>query len=367
MSAQPNPGAKLVGVVHAFNVDGLAGWMRANVPGFTGNAGDLTVEQFQGGQSNPTYRVSLGDSGAWILRRKPPGKLLPSAHAIDREYRIMAALANTEVPVPKMLGLCENPEIIGTAFYLMEYITGRILWDPTLPGMSPAERASHYDEMNRVIAALHSVDYNAVGLGDYGKSGQYIERQIARWGKQYLAGTEAGPEGKPGAPRLPDMDQLMAWLPEHLPSGDETAIAHGDFRLDNLMWHPTEPRVLAVLDWELSTLGHPLTDFAYLMMAWRLPPEAFRGMAGTDFTALGIPTAEEFIARYCQRTRRSEVANFEYYLIFNIFRIAAILHGIWARALLGNASDQNALAMGKRAEKLAAFAWQMTQTLTKGA
>ncbi len=355
MNEQPavNPGAKLVGVVHPFDVAGLARWMNSHVPGFQGDAAALTVEQFQGGQSNPTYRVSCNSGTCYILRRKPPGKLLPSAHAIDREYRVMQALAGTDVPVPKMYGLCEDPEVIGTAFYLMEYISGRILWDPALPGMTPAERAAHYDEINRVIAALHSVDYQAVGLGDYGKSGQYVERQVARWAKNYLATSEA--------PRIAAMDKLIDWLPRHLPAGDETSIAHGDFRLDNLMWHPSEPRVLAVLDWELSTLGHPLSDFAYLMMAWRLPADVFRGMGGTDFAALGIPTEAEFIHSYCQRTGRENIPGYEYYLIFNMFRIAAILHGVWARGLQGNASSDNAVEMGRKAGLIADIAWAFAQ------
>ena len=350
MTAQPeaNPGARLVDVVHPFDVAGLARWMSAHVPGFSGAATDLAVEQFQGGQSNPTYRVSSQGS-CYILRRKPPGKLLPSAHAIDREYRVMQALAGSEVPVPKMFGLCEDPEVIGTAFYLMEYISGRILWDPALPGMTAAARGAHYDEINRVIAALHRIDYQAVGLGDYGKTGQYVERQVARWAKNYLAATEA--------PRIESMDRLIDWLPRHLPAGDETRIAHGDFRLDNLMWHPTEPRVMAVLDWELSTLGHPLSDFAYLMMAWRLPADVFRGMAGEDFAALGIPSEAEFIAAYCQRTGRESIPGYEYYLIFNMFRIAAILHGVWARGLQGNASSDDALVMGRKAQQIADIAW----------
>ena len=351
-----NPGARLVGVVHPFDVDGLARWMRAHVPGFAGDAANLAVEQFQGGQSNPTYRITPGQGKAFILRRKPPGKLLPSAHAIEREFRVMQALHGSDVPMPAMLGLCEDAAVIGTAFYLMEYLTGRILWDPTLPGVTAAERSAHYDEINRVIAALHSVDHVSAGLSDYGKAGRYVERQIARWGRQYLAGTE----GPSGAPRIAAMDRLIAWLPRYLPAGDETAIAHGDFRLDNLIWHPSEPRVLAVLDWELSTLGHPLSDFAYLMMAWRLPADVFRGMAGSDFAALGIPTEAEFIDAYCRRTGRSGIPGFEYYLIFNLFRIAAILHGVWARGLQGNASSANALDMGGRAEKIAEIAWRMT-------
>lgn len=357
LPSSPNPGAKLVGVVHPFDVAGLAGWMGEHVPGFSGAAGDLVIEQFHGGQSNPTYRISAARDTAWILRRKPPGKLLPSAHAVEREYRVMQALAGTAVPVPAMIGLCEDPAVIGTAFYMMEYVRGRILWDPLLPGMTPVQRGAHYDEINRTIAALHSVDHLSAGLGDFGRTGQYIERQISRWGKQYLAGTE----GAVAAPRIGAMDQLIEWLPRHLPVNDETAIAHGDFRLDNLIWHAAEPRVLAVLDWELSTLGHPLSDFAYLMMAWRLPPDAFRGLAGHDLAALGIPTEAQFIAAYCQRTGRDGIPAFEYYLVFNLFRIAAILHGVWARALQGNASSDNALPMGQRAEKIADIAWSMAQ------
>jgi len=370
MKPPPNPGARLVGMVHPLDVEGLAGWMRGHVPGFDGLAGDLSIEQFQGGQSNPTYRITTTGGAAYILRRKPPGQLLPSAHAVEREYRVMHALSATDVPVPAMIGLCEDPAVIGTAFYVMEYVHGRILWDPLLPEVALTLRAAYYEEMNRVIAALHSVDYQAVGLGDYGKAGHYIERQVARWGKQYLAGTQG--ESKPGggsAPTIGALDQLIDWLPRHLPHSndegndevDETAIAHGDFRLDNLIWHPTEPRILAVLDWELSTLGHPLSDFAYLMMVWRLPPELFRGLAGHDLPALGIPTEAEFVAAYCKRTGRSGIPAFEYYLVFNLFRIAAILHGVWARALQGNASSDNALAMGRRAEAIAEIAWTMAQ------
>jgi aminoglycoside phosphotransferase (APT) family kinase protein len=249
VNAPANPGAKLIAPVHPFDTAALATYLRANVDRGIRN---VLVEQYQGGQSNLTYRVSAGDA-RYVLRRKPPGKLLPSAHAVDREYRVMSALAGSDVPVAKTYALCEDDAVIGTAFYLMEYIEGRILWDPTLPGMMPAERAAHYDELNRIIAALHSVDFTARGLGDFGRIGHYIERQIARWSKQYQAG---------GAEPIPAMDRLIKWLPRHLPPGDETSIVHGDFRLDNVIFHPTEARVLAVLDWELATLGHPLSDFA---------------------------------------------------------------------------------------------------------
>ncbi len=348
MSAAANPGAQLVAPVHPFDETALAAYLRANVGDFSG---PLSVEQYQGGQSNPTYRIGAGVH-RYVLRRKPPGRLLPSAHAIEREYRVMAALAGTGVPVAKMYALCEDPAVIGTAFYLMEYVEGRILWDPTLPGMTPTQRADHYDELNRVLATLHQVDYAAAGLSDFGKTGHYIERQIARWSKQYAAG---------GAERIAAMDRLIEWLPEHVPAGDETSIVHGDFRLDNVIFHPAEPRVLAVLDWELSTLGHPLSDLAYQVMAWRLAPGQFRGLKGCDLAALGIPGEGAYVAAYCRRTRRERIANWEFYLIFNLFRIAAILHGVHSRALQGNAASANALEQGSRARSVADVAWDMAQ------
>jgi aminoglycoside phosphotransferase (APT) family kinase protein len=353
MHGAANPGATLVAPLHAFDESRLAEFLRAHVTGFNG---PLRVEQFQGGQSNPTYRVSAGDR-SYVLRRKPPGSLLPSAHAVDREYRVMSALAGTGVPVARMIAQCENDAVIGTAFYLMEYVDGRILWDPTLPGMTAEARAAHYDELNRVLATLHQVDYAAAGLADFGKPGRYIERQIARWSKQYEAG---------GADRIASMDALIAWLPQHVPSGDETSVVHGDFRLDNVIFHPTEPQVLAVLDWELATLGHPLSDFAYQVMAWRLAPGEFRGLKGADFAALGIPTEAEYVAAYCRRTDREGIPNLEFYLIFNMFRIAAILHGVLARALQGNAASKNAFEQGSRARLVADVAWDMALRLEHG-
>jgi len=347
-AAAANPGARLVAPVHPFDVAGLAAWLRTRIADF---AGDLVVEQYQGGQSNPTYRITAGGT-RYVLRRKPPGRLLPSAHAVDREYRVMAALARTDVPVAKMYALCEDESVIGTAFFVMEYVEGRILWDPTLPGMSPALRAAHYDELNRVIATLHRVDYAAVGLAEFGRPGSYIARQIARWSRQYEAA---------GAERIAAMDRLIEWLPQHIPEGDETAIVHGDYRLDNVIFHPTEPRILAVLDWELSTLGHPLSDFAYQVMAWRLTPEQFRGLAGGDLAALGIPTEEAYVAAYCARTGRADIPHWEFYLIFNIFRIAAILHGILVRALQGNAASRDAIETGSRARRVADAAWDMAR------
>jgi aminoglycoside phosphotransferase (APT) family kinase protein len=343
-----NPGAKLVPPVHPVDAGRLAAWLRAHVDDFRG---ELTLQQYQGGQSNPTYRVSAGPH-RYVLRRKPPGRLLPSAHAIEREYRVMRALADTDVPVARMLGLCEDESVIGTAFYVMEYIEGRVLWDPMLPGMTPEERAAHYDELNRVIAGLHTVDIDAVGLADFGRHGQYIERQIARWSKQYAAA---------GIDPIPAMDRLIEWLPQHVPPGDETSIVHGDYRIDNVIFHPQEPRVLAVLDWELSTLGHPLSDFAYQVMAWRLTPAQFRGIAGYDLAALGIPSERAYVDAYCRRTGRDCIAHFEFYLIFNMFRVAAILHGVLARAVQGNAASDDAVDMGGRARLVADVAWAMAQ------
>ncbi len=345
-----NPGAELVAPVHPVDLPALAAYLRTHVAGFRG---DVVIEQFQGGQSNPTYRIAAGDA-RYVLRRKPPGKLLPSAHAVDREYRVMTALAGSDVPVAKTLALCVDDAVIGTPFYVMEYVAGRILWDPTLPGMNPAMRAAHYGELNRVIAALHRVDYSAVGLTDFGRTGAYIERQIARWSKQYLAG---------GADPIPSMDRLIDWLPRHIPGGDETSIVHGDFRLDNVIFHPTDPRILAVLDWELSTLGHPLSDFAYQVMAWRLSPQQFRGLMGCDLATLGIPTETEYVAEYCRRTGRKGIPDFEFYLIFNMFRIAAILHGVLARAIQGNAASRNAVETGGRARLVADVAWDMVRGL----
>ena len=350
MTAASNSGATLVAPVHPIDPVVLGSWLRANVDA---GIGDIVVEQYQGGQSNPTYRLTAGDH-RYVLRRKPPGKLLPSAHAVDREFRVMSALAGTGVPVAKMHALCEDDAVIGTAFYVMEYVEGRILWDPTLPGMMPAQRAAHYDELNRVIAALHQVDYAAIGLGEFGRTGSYIERQVARWSKQYRAAA---------ADHIDAMDRLIEWLPAHIPDSDETSIVHGDYRLDNVIFHPTEPRILAVLDWELSTLGHPLSDFAYQVMAWRLSPQEFRGIKGADLAALGIPSESDYVAAYCRRTGRQQIPDFEFYLIFNMFRIAAILHGVLSRALQGNAASADAVAMGSRARPVADVAWRMARNV----
>ena len=350
MNVAANPGATLVGVIHPIDTAALASYLREHVAPF---AGTLTAEEFQGGQSNPTYRITAGDC-RYVLRRKPPGQLLPSAHAVDREFRVMSALARTDVPVPKMYALCEDASVIGTAFYVMEYIEGRVLWDPALPGMTRAERTAHYDELNRVIAALHGVDVGLAGLADFGKPGNYVERQVARWSRQYQAAA---------GERIESMDRLIEWLPRHVPASDEVAIVHGDYRLDNVIFHRSEPRILAVLDWELSTLGHPLSDFAYQVMAWRLTPVQFRGLKGFDLETLGIPSEQEYIAMYCRRTGRASMPDWEIYLIFNMFRIAAILHGVLARALQGNAASANAVEQGSRARLVADTAWEMAQAI----
>lgn len=312
----------------------------------------LQVRVLAGGQSNPTYRLTVADGRDYVLRKKPPGTLIASAHAIDREYRVMQALAGTDVPVPRMLHYCDSSELLGTPFYVMEFLQGRVLMDQSLPGMAPEERRAIYREMNRVIAALHAVDYRAVGLGDYGKEGNYVGRQIARWSRQCRGSI---------VPMNDAMHRLMDWLPEHLPAGDETTLVHGDYRLDNLVFHPTEPRVIGVLDWELSTLGHPLADLAYQCMSWRIPPRLWRGIGGLDLAALGIPEEAEYIAWYGQATGRDAAGHWDYYLAYNLFRMAAILHGIAQRAADGNAAAEDAVETGRKAGPLAELGWESAQ------
>ena len=343
---------------HALDTERLSDWLAAHVPGF---AGPLSVEMFKGGQSNPTYKL-ITPGKSYVMRAKPGpvAKLLPSAHAIEREYRVMKGLAGTDVPVPHMYALCEDESIIGRAFYIMEFMEGRVLWDQSLPGMTPGQRAEIYDEMNRVIAALHKVKFAEKGLADYGKSGNYFERQIGRWSKQYIASITQP---------IPEMDQLMAWLPANMPASamDESrvSIVHGDYRLDNLMFHPTEPRVIAVLDWELSTLGHPLADFSYHCMSWHIPAELGRGIAGLDIAALGIPAEQDYIQRYCERTGTQDVdalkRDWNFYLAYNMFRIAAILQGIAKRVEAGTASSAQAKASGDTARPMAELAWSFAQ------
>ncbi|KIG04726.1 phosphotransferase [Caballeronia concitans] len=345
-------GTRPVNERQRFDTDALAAWLASHVDGF---AGPLAVEQFAGGQSNPTFKL-VTPSRSYVMRAKPgpAAKLLPSAHAIEREYRVMDALAATDVPVARMLALCEDESVIGRAFYVMEFVEGRVLWDPSLPGMTQAERAAIYDETNRVIAALHTVDAEAAGLADYGKPGNYFERQIGRWSKQYVASQTE---------KIDAMDRLIDWLPQRIPpaSDRKASVVHGDFRLDNLIFHRDEPRVLAVLDWELSTLGDPLADFAYHCMAWHVDPSQFRGIAGLDWAALGIPDEAAYVARYCERTGLAIEGDWNFYLAYNMFRIAAILQGIMKRVTDGTAASAQAIDAGRRARPMAELAWQYAQ------
>ena len=328
----------------AFDQDALAAWMEAHVEGF---AGRLDVAQFNGGQSNPTYRLTT-PRATYVLRRKPPGPLLKGAHDVLREARVQQALHGTDVPVARIFAVCEDESVIGSPFYVMDLVEGRVFWDAAFSEVPLADRVAYFDEMNRVIAALHSVDYQAIGLGDYGKPGNYFMRQIGRWSRQYLDDDLAG--------RNADMDALVEWLPTAIPDGDETSIVHGDFRCDNMIFHPTEPRVLAVLDWELSTLGHPLADFAYHAMMYRMPPDIVAGLGGADPGAIGLPTEIEYIAAYCDRTGRDNIADWNFYIAFNFFRLAAIFHGIKGRVIRGNASNVQARERAEAFPRLAALA-----------
>nr|WP_319016813.1 phosphotransferase [Diaphorobacter aerolatus] len=305
-----------------------------------------------GGQSNPTFRIDAGKNRHYVLRKKPPGTLIASAHAIDREFRVMQALANTGVPVPRMLDYCEDASLIGTPFFVMEFLEGRVFMDQALPGMTNAERTALYREMNRVIAALHAVDHKAVGLGDYGKEGNYVSRQIARWSRQCREST---------LPVNASMHRLMEWLPAHLPEGDETTLVHGDYRLDNLIFHPSEARVIGVLDWELSTLGHPLADLAYQCMGWRIPHDLWRGIGGLDLAALGIPSEAQYVQWYGEATGRDAAGHWDFYIAYNLFRMAAILHGIAQRAAEGTAAAEDAVETGRKAGPLADLGWEAAQ------
>jgi aminoglycoside phosphotransferase (APT) family kinase protein len=343
---------------HGLDVPALERWLGANLDGF---AGPLAIEKFPGGQSNPTYRLQT-PARQYVMRAKPGpvARLLPSAHAIEREFRVMRGLAHTAVPVARMFVLCEDESVVGRAFYVMEHVQGRVLWEQSLPGMTPAQRRAHYLEMNRVLAELHKVDVAAAGLSDYGRPGNYFERQIGRWSKQYVASITQP---------IPEMDRLIEWLPAHMPAMAQdsalVSVVHGDYRLDNLMFHPTEPRVLAVLDWELSTLGHPLADFSYHCMSWHIPPGMFRGIAGLDLAELGIPSEEEYIALYCQQvgwvTPGQLMADWNFYLAYNMFRLAAILQGIAKRVEDGTASSAQARQSGAGARPMAELAWHFAQ------
>ena len=349
---EANSGTRSVSDALSFDVAALAAWMAAHVPGF---AGPLEVSQFKGGQSNPTYRLDTPSGRAFVLRRKPPGALLAGAHAVEREARVMSALGPVGFPVPHVHGLCEDPEIIGTPFFVMDLIEGRIVWEAAFPGLSPTERSAHFDAMNATIAQLHGIDPAAVGLADYGRPAGFVERQVARWSKQYLADDAAG--------RLPQMDALVDWLGEHLPADrGEARIVHGDFRCDNMIFAADEPRVLAVLDWELSTLGDPLADFVYHLMLYRMPAGIFTGLGGLDLAALGIPSEDDYVAAYCRRTGRDHLPDLDYLMVFVMFRLAGILHGIKGRVARGTASSSHAAAMANQLEPLADLALAQART-----
>lgn len=341
-------GTKPVADALKFDEAALRKWMAANV---AGAGGDLTVRQFKGGQSNPTYRVETGDR-SYVLRRKPPGKLLPSAHAVDREYRVMKALGEAGFPVPVMHGLCEDPDVLGTVFYIMDFVEGRIFWDPMLPDVDREERAAIYDAMNATLAALHAFDPETLGLGDYGKPDAYIPRQIARWSKQYKASETR---------TISSMDRLIEWLPDAAPAQDRSSIVHGDFRLDNMIFAQDAPKVVAVLDWELSTLGDPLADFTYQLMQWRTPKEIRNGFLGVDLDALNIPSEADYVAAYCERTGRDSLPKLDFYFAYNLFRLAAIVQGVYHRSTLGNASNAKAQEYGAMVEPMADYAWTFAE------
>ena len=346
MSETQNVNATQPQAVDQLDMTRLEEYLNAVLPDVRG---PISASKFSGGQSNTTFKLQTG-AGTFVLRRQPPGKLLKSAHAVDREFRVMQALAGTDVPVPRVLHLCEDRDVIGSMFYLMEYCEGRIFWDAALPTLDNAQRGAFYEEMNRVLATLHSVDVDAVGLADYGRPGNYFERQFERWHGQYRA-SELG--------AIPAMDQLIHWLDLHLPPDDgRIALVHGDYRLDNIMFHPTESRAIAVLDWELSTLGHPFADLAYQCMQLRMPAESgnISGLMGVNRAALGIPSEQEYIARYCERMGIASIDNWAFYLAFSFFRLAAIIQGVAKRAHDGNASSKNAARLGAFVGPLAQLA-----------
>lgn len=348
MSDRQNQNSGSSGVRAGFALDEarLARWMADNVDGYTG---PLSLEQFNGGQSNPTYKLVTPGKN-YVLRRKPPGQLVAGAHAVDREYRVITALAKAGFPVAATHGFCADEDVVGSSFFVMDCVDGRIFWDARFPDVPVAERAAYYDAMNVTIASLHSIEPGAVGLGDYGKPGDYFARQISRWTRQYEQDVDAG--------RVADMDRLVAWLPANIPPSEDVAIVHGDYRCDNMIFHPTEPRVLAVLDWELSTLGHPLADFAYHLMVYRLPSDLFTGLRDDDPAALGLPTEADYVAAYCARTGRDGIVHLDFYVAFNMFRLTAILHGIRGRLVRGSAASAHAAQNAAQVEFLAGLAWE---------
>lgn len=335
---------------HRFDEASLDRYLRGNLDGYRGG---LEVQQFDSGHSNPTFFLTAemagGRRGEFVLRKKPPGKLVASAHQVDREFRVISALADSDVPVARARLLCADDAVIGQMFYVMDYVDGRILIDPSMPDQTPTERAAIFDSMNDVLAKLHKVDFQKVGLGDYGRSGNYIARQVARWSRQYA---ELKTED------IPAMDKLSAWLPENIPSEDPTTIVHGDYRLGNLIVHPTEPRIVAVLDWELSTLGHPLADLAYNCIGYHLPDPP-HGFAKVDFARLGLPTESEYVAAYCRRVGRARIEHWNTYVAFSLYRLAAIAQGVYRRGLAGNSSNPESVKMSRSARERAELAWSL--------
>ena len=333
---------------HRFDEAALARWLAAHLPGM---AGPIEVRQFAGGHSNPTYWFAGGDR-AFVLRKKPPGKLLPSAHAVEREHRIIAALQGSGVPVPRVHALCEDPTVIGTPFFVMDHVEGRVFRDVNLPGVASAERAAIYDAMNEALAIYHQLDWRAMGLADFGRSGSYFARQFDRWAKQYDAARTID---------IPAMENLKAWLATHMPTDDETTLVHGDYRLENMIFHPTEPRILAVLDWELATLGHPLADLAYNCLPWNLCTRPTSGFA--DALPAGVPSEADYVAAYCRRTGRPGIPNWKFYVAFSLFRSAAIGQGVYKRGLDGNASNAAALQIGDTVPIIAARGWELARSM----
>ncbi|MDC3401575.1 phosphotransferase [Alphaproteobacteria bacterium] len=343
-------GTKAVEETHVFDIAKLEQYMQGHVDGFEG---PLEVRQFKGGQSNPTYQL-ITPNKKYVLRRKPPGKLLPSAHAVDREYRVITALAKVNFPVARSYCLCEDESVIGTMFYIMDMVEGRILWDPCLPDLPRADRRPLFEAKIKTLADLHKVDYAAIGLEDYGKPGNYFTRQISRWSKQYVASETQS---------IDSMNKLMDWLPNNIPNDDANSIVHGDYRLDNIVMHPTENRVLAVLDWELSTLGHPLGDFTYHLMQWFMPTDgaSTSSLLGVDFKELNIPNADEYTRLYCEHTGRDGIENMDFYIAYNMFRLAGILQGIVGRVRDGTASNAHAAQMEDRVQPLSDQGWYFAQ------
>ena len=348
---EQNSGTREIREAHRFDEGLLEDYMASHVEGFRG---PIQISQFKGGQSNPTYLVDA-ESGKYVLRRKPPGILLKSAHAVDREFRIISALYGADFPVPRPYALCEEDEVIGTMFFIMEYVEGRIFWELDLPNANQAGREALYDNVNETIAKLHNYDIGALGLDDFGKPGNYFARQISRWSGQYRASETR---------QIKAMDALIEWLPGNIPTDDSASIVHGDFRLDNMIIHPTEPRVIAVLDWELSTIGHPLADFTYHLMAWQMPELGIGsvGLLGKDLKSLGIPDEDAYTATYCTRTGREDgIADRHFYSAFNFFRLAAILQGIAGRVRDGTAASAHAGQAADSVAPLAEFGWQYAQ------